>query len=94
MNFASAQSYLLGLINEHASRRAPNRLDRIRAFVAALGLIAETTVAQETERRSRAEFARERYSWDSTATSLLAVFASLKINELAVTPLIEHANSS
>ena len=37
MNFASAQSYLLGLINEHASRRAPNRLDRIRAFVAALG---------------------------------------------------------
>lgn len=37
MNFDSAQSYLLGLINEHASRRAPNRLDRIRAFVAALG---------------------------------------------------------
>jgi dihydrofolate synthase/folylpolyglutamate synthase len=37
VNFASAQSYLLGLINEHASRRAPNRLDRIRAFVAALG---------------------------------------------------------
>lgn len=37
MNFASAQSYLLGLINEHASRRAPNRLDRIRAFVAELG---------------------------------------------------------
>ena len=37
MNFASAESYLLGLINEHASRRSPNRLDRIRAFVAALG---------------------------------------------------------
>lgn len=37
MNFDSAQSYLLGLINEHASRRSPNRLDRIRAFVAALG---------------------------------------------------------
>jgi dihydrofolate synthase/folylpolyglutamate synthase len=37
VNFASAQSYLLGLINEHASRRAPNRLDRIRAFVAELG---------------------------------------------------------
>jgi dihydrofolate synthase/folylpolyglutamate synthase len=37
VNFASAQSYLLGLINEHASRRSPNRLDRIRAFVAALG---------------------------------------------------------
>lgn len=37
MNFASAQSYLLGLINEHASRRSPNRLDRIRAFVAELG---------------------------------------------------------
>ena len=33
MNFPSAQSYLLGLINEHASRRSPNRLDRIRAFV-------------------------------------------------------------
>jgi dihydrofolate synthase/folylpolyglutamate synthase len=28
---------LLGLINEHASRRLPNRLDRIRAFVEALG---------------------------------------------------------
>jgi dihydrofolate synthase/folylpolyglutamate synthase len=28
---------LLGLINEHASRRSPNRLDRIRAFVEALG---------------------------------------------------------
>jgi dihydrofolate synthase / folylpolyglutamate synthase len=37
VNFASAQSYLLGLINEHASRRSPNRLDRIRAFVAELG---------------------------------------------------------
>jgi dihydrofolate synthase/folylpolyglutamate synthase len=37
VNFAAAQSYLLGLINEHASRRSPNRLDRIRAFVAALG---------------------------------------------------------
>ena len=37
MNFESAQSYLLGLINEHASRRSPNRLDRIRAFIAALG---------------------------------------------------------
>lgn len=37
MNFASAQSFLLGLINEHASRRSPNRLDRIRAFVDALG---------------------------------------------------------
>lgn len=37
MNFANAQSYLLGLINEHASRRSPNRLDRIRAFVDALG---------------------------------------------------------
>jgi dihydrofolate synthase/folylpolyglutamate synthase len=37
VNFANAQSYLLGLINEHASRRSPNRLDRIRAFVEALG---------------------------------------------------------
>lgn len=37
MTFTSAQSYLLGLINEHASRRQPNRLDRIRAFLAALG---------------------------------------------------------
>jgi len=34
VNFASAQSYLLGLINEHASRRSPNRLDRFRAFIA------------------------------------------------------------
>ncbi len=37
MNFSNAQTYLLGLINEHASRRSPNRLDRIRAFVAELG---------------------------------------------------------
>jgi dihydrofolate synthase/folylpolyglutamate synthase len=33
----SAQSYLLGLINENASRRMPNRLDRIVAFLEALG---------------------------------------------------------
>jgi dihydrofolate synthase/folylpolyglutamate synthase len=37
VNYASAETYLLGLINEHASRRAPNRLDRIRALVGALG---------------------------------------------------------
>jgi dihydrofolate synthase/folylpolyglutamate synthase len=37
VNFSNAQSYLLGLINEHASRRSPNRLDRIRAFVEELG---------------------------------------------------------
>jgi dihydrofolate synthase/folylpolyglutamate synthase len=37
VNFSSAQSYLLGLINEHVSRRSPNRLDRIRAFVHELG---------------------------------------------------------
>ena len=37
MNFSSANSYLLGLINEHASRRQPNRLDRISALVAELG---------------------------------------------------------
>jgi dihydrofolate synthase/folylpolyglutamate synthase len=37
VNFSGAESYLLGLINEHASRRSPNRLDRIRAFVDALG---------------------------------------------------------
>ncbi|MBV8581730.1 MAG: bifunctional folylpolyglutamate synthase/dihydrofolate synthase [Candidatus Eremiobacteraeota bacterium] len=37
MTFQSAQGYLLGLINENASRRMPNRLDRIRAFLDALG---------------------------------------------------------
>lgn len=37
MTFQSAQSYLLGLINETASRRMPNRLDRIEAFMAHLG---------------------------------------------------------
>ncbi len=37
MTFQAAQSYLLGLINENASRRMPNRLDRIRAFLSALG---------------------------------------------------------
>ncbi len=37
MTFQGAQSYLLGLINENASRRMPNRLDRIDAFLNALG---------------------------------------------------------
>ncbi len=37
MTFQSAESYLLGLINENASRRMPNRLDRIAAFLGALG---------------------------------------------------------
>jgi dihydrofolate synthase / folylpolyglutamate synthase len=37
VTFQSAQSYLLGLINESASRRMPNRLDRIHAFLEALG---------------------------------------------------------
>jgi dihydrofolate synthase/folylpolyglutamate synthase len=37
VTFQSAQSYLLGLINENASRRMPNRLDRMYAFLAALG---------------------------------------------------------
>jgi len=36
VTFQSAQSYLLGLINESASRRMPNRLDRIHAFLEAL----------------------------------------------------------
>ena len=37
MTFESAQAYLLGLINENASRRMPNRLDRMVALLAALG---------------------------------------------------------
>jgi dihydrofolate synthase/folylpolyglutamate synthase len=37
MTFASAQAYLLGLINENVSRRLPNRLDRMFAFIDALG---------------------------------------------------------
>ena len=37
MTFQAAQSYLLGLINENASRRMPNRLDRMVAFLEALG---------------------------------------------------------
>lgn len=37
MTFAAAQTYLLGLINENQSRRMPNRLDRIVAFLDALG---------------------------------------------------------
>jgi dihydrofolate synthase/folylpolyglutamate synthase len=37
VNYTNASSYLLGLINEHLSRRLPNRLERIRAFVAELG---------------------------------------------------------
>jgi dihydrofolate synthase/folylpolyglutamate synthase len=37
MIFAQAQAYLLGTINETASRRLPNRLDRMLAFLDALG---------------------------------------------------------
>jgi dihydrofolate synthase / folylpolyglutamate synthase len=37
VTFQAAQSYLLGLINEMASRRMPNRLDRMEAFLEALG---------------------------------------------------------
>ncbi|MBV8369245.1 MAG: bifunctional folylpolyglutamate synthase/dihydrofolate synthase [Candidatus Eremiobacteraeota bacterium] len=37
MTFESAQSHLLGLINENASRRMPNRLDRMHAFLDVLG---------------------------------------------------------
>jgi dihydrofolate synthase/folylpolyglutamate synthase len=37
VTFQSAQSLLLGLINENASRRMPNRLDRMVAFLEALG---------------------------------------------------------
>ena len=37
MTFSAAQTYLLGLINENQSRRMPNRLDRIVAFLDALG---------------------------------------------------------
>jgi dihydrofolate synthase / folylpolyglutamate synthase len=37
VTFQAAQSYLLGLINEMASRRMPNRLDRMKAFLEALG---------------------------------------------------------
>jgi dihydrofolate synthase / folylpolyglutamate synthase len=37
VTFENAQAYLRGLINEQASRSSPNRLDRIRAFIAELG---------------------------------------------------------
>jgi dihydrofolate synthase/folylpolyglutamate synthase len=37
VTFQAAQSYLLGLINESASGRMPNRLERFRAFLAELG---------------------------------------------------------
>lgn len=37
MDFSQAQSYLLGTLNETASRREPYRLDRMRAFLAELG---------------------------------------------------------
>jgi dihydrofolate synthase/folylpolyglutamate synthase len=42
MTFSQAQAYLLGTINETASRRMPNRLDRMRALLAALGDPQET----------------------------------------------------
>ena len=37
MSFAGATAYLLGTINETVSRQVPNRLDRMRAFLKALG---------------------------------------------------------
>jgi dihydrofolate synthase/folylpolyglutamate synthase len=37
MNYASAADYLLGTINETASRRNPMRLDRMQAFLSRLG---------------------------------------------------------
>ena len=65
MNFSSAQSYLLGLINEQASRRAPNRLDRIRAFVAELG---------EPQSRYPTLHVAGTSGKGSTATMLAAIF--------------------
>lgn len=37
MNYQQAQQYLLGTVNETVSRRIPYRLDRMRAFLRALG---------------------------------------------------------
>lgn len=37
MNFSQAQTYLLGTVNEAASRREPYRLDRMHAFLRELG---------------------------------------------------------
>ncbi|MBV8639271.1 MAG: bifunctional folylpolyglutamate synthase/dihydrofolate synthase [Candidatus Eremiobacteraeota bacterium] len=37
MDFAAAQSYLIGTINETVSRRMPYRLERMRTFLAELG---------------------------------------------------------
>ncbi len=37
MNFSQAQAYLLGTVNETASRREPYRLDRMHAFLRELG---------------------------------------------------------
>src|SRR5579863_5749364 len=37
MTFSAAQAYLVGTINETASRRMPNRLARMRAFLRELG---------------------------------------------------------
>jgi len=37
LDFSQAQSYLLGTLNETASRREPHRLDRMRAFMRELG---------------------------------------------------------
>src|SRR5690348_3394933 len=37
MDFAAAQSYLVGTINETVSRRMPYRLERMRTFMGELG---------------------------------------------------------
>ncbi len=65
MNFTNAQSFLLGLINETASRRAPNRLDRIRAFIAELG---------EPQRRYPTVHVAGTSGKGSTATMMSAIF--------------------
>jgi glycosyltransferase involved in cell wall biosynthesis len=47
------------------------------AFVGALGRIIEAPDLAETGRRVRADFARERYSWERMASRMLSIFASI-----------------
>jgi glycosyltransferase involved in cell wall biosynthesis len=65
----AAQPFLSGV------RVLPENPDATaREFVQALEPIVATVEASDIERWARSDFARQRYSWESMAISLLAIF--------------------
>jgi glycosyltransferase involved in cell wall biosynthesis len=84
----AAQPYLVGV-----RVRPADPFGTADAFVGALAAIVENAEVGEAERRARAEFARERYSWERMATGLLVVFASLMADDAAVVSFADLAPS-